>query len=202
MMTATTSMTETATSSKMTTSSGNFMAGPRGPTAILLLEMVSKFSGSNLHEFGLATYPFLIASSNDRFKFGCPHQHNHTYEKSDLARDSWVALLRGVQAVLTILSRSLCLSSIFSSILSFFLVGLNAAITYSRVQSAFKGPLRRLPIHTPDRCSVMWFSGLPTTRNTHTLELMTFHPFTHFPNESSSTKPYQSPLFRRFEISS
>ena len=25
----------------------------------------------------------------------------------------------------------------------------------------------------------MWFSGLPTTRNTHTLELRTFHPFTH-----------------------
>jgi hypothetical protein len=42
----------------------------------------------------------------------CVHQDT-TYEKSGSACDSWVVLLRGVQAVLIILSRRLCFSSVF-----------------------------------------------------------------------------------------
>ncbi len=46
----------------------------------------------------------------------CAHHHTHTYEKSGSACDSRVVLLRGVQAILTIQSRRLFLSSIFSSV--------------------------------------------------------------------------------------
>jgi hypothetical protein len=99
-----------------------------------------------------------------------------TYEKSDPACDSRVALLRGVQAALIIPSKCLCFSP--DLFLHFFLVGLNAAITYSRAWRIQGAAPKVAHSHTRP-ISVMWFSGLPTTRNTHTLELRTFHPFTH-----------------------
>ena len=59
-----------------------------------------------------------------------------------------MALLHGVQAALTILSGSLCLSSIFSSA---FLGWPERGNHLFARRGAFKGPLRSLPIHTPDR---------------------------------------------------
>jgi len=68
------------------------------------------------------------------------------------------------------------LSLIFSS--TFSLVGLNAAITYSRAWRIQGAAPKVAHSHTRP-ILVMWFSGLPTKRNTHMLELRTFHPFTH-----------------------
>ena len=62
--------------------------------------------------------------------------------------------------------------------LHFFLVGLNAAITYSRAWRIQGAAPKTAHSHTRP-VSVSAHSGLPTTRNTHTLELRTFHPFTH-----------------------
>ena len=45
--------------------------------------------------------------------------------------------------------------------------------------SAFKGPLQKFAHSHTRPILVSGLSGLPTTRNTHTLELRTFHPFTH-----------------------
>jgi hypothetical protein len=115
----------------------------------------------------------------------CAHQQYHTYEKSDPACDSWVVLLRGVQAALIILSRSLSFSSIFSSI---FLGWPERGNHLFARPSAFKGPLLKTAHSHTRPISVMWFSGLPTTRNTRTLELRTFHPFTHFDMQTTTVR--------------
>jgi hypothetical protein len=83
------------------------------------------------------------------FESHSPHQLTHTYEKSGSACDSWLVLLRGVQAALVILSNGLCFSSIFIPRSS--LGGLNAAVTYPRVEAHSMSRSRSLPIHTPDR---------------------------------------------------
>src|SRR5208282_1950573 len=62
------------------------------------------------------------------------------------------------------------------------LVGLNAAVTYSRAMAHSLSRSRRLPIHTPDRFLVMWFSGLPTAENyltpTKTRDFSSIHTHT------------------------
>ena len=83
-----------------------------------------------------------------RFKLRRSHRWTHTSEKSDPACDSLVVLLRGVRAALIIRSKSLSFSWIVSSI---FLGWAERGNHLFARPSAFKGPLRRLPIHTPDR---------------------------------------------------
>jgi hypothetical protein len=98
------------------------------------------------------------------------------YEKSGSTCDSsWVALLRGVQAALITQSRSLCFCSIFSSI---FLGWPERGNHLFARRGAFNEPLLKFA-HSHTRPNmVSGPSGLPTTRNTHTLEPRTFHPFT------------------------
>jgi hypothetical protein len=75
------------------------------------------------------------------------HHYTHTYEKSDPTYDSLVALLRGVQAALFIMSRSLCFSP--GSFPPFLLVGLNAAITYSRAEAHSRSRSEDCPFTHP-----------------------------------------------------
>ncbi len=117
-------------------------------------------------------------SQNQRFNFRCPHQLTHTYEKSSSECVSRVALLRGVQAALIILSSSLCFSSVFSSIRFFFGWPERGNHLFAR-PGAFKGPLRSLPIRTPDRFRSCGSRAYQPRETTHTVELRTFHPFTH-----------------------
>jgi hypothetical protein len=64
----------------------------------------------------------------------------------------------------------------FTSILS---VGLNAAITYSRVRAHSLSRSRSLPIHTPDRHWSARTRAYQPQRTQHLRRLETFHPFTH-----------------------
>ena len=63
-------------------------------------------------------------------------------------------------------------------------------------QSAFKGPLRSLPIHTPDRLYGHVSLGLTNRRELTQTHLETFHPFTHISlganieNETSCSDRY------------
>ena len=68
---------------------------------------ISLVQNVNCHLTGPATL---------QFKSSRPHYKATkvpTYEKSGSVCDSWVVLLRGVQAALNILSRRLCFSSVF-----------------------------------------------------------------------------------------
>jgi len=99
-----------------------------------------------------------------------------TYEKSGSACDSRVILLRGVQAVLTILPRRLCFSSVFT----FNLFGWLERGTHLFAREAHSmSRSGRLPIHTPDRHRSAHHRAYQPREITRTLELETFHPFTH-----------------------
>ena len=89
-----------------------------------------------------------------------------------------MALPRGVQAAWTIPSRRLCFCSLFHfiSILDGWLergTHLFARRAHSMSRS------RRLPIHTPGRYWSGSLRAYQPREMTHTLELETFHPFTH-----------------------
>jgi hypothetical protein len=61
----------------------------------------------------------------------------------------------------------------------FFMVGLNAALTYPRAVAHSMSRSRSLPIRTPDRHMVRVTPGVPTTRNDSHARIEAFHPFTH-----------------------
>jgi hypothetical protein len=61
----------------------------------------------------------------------------------------------------------------------FFMVGLSAALTYSRAVAHSMSRSGRLPIHTPDRYLGQGHFGRTNHEKLLMPELEAFHPFTH-----------------------